>query len=303
MRRFSLALFLLAAAELSCITSAFTATNFRVRPSIVKNRWIDRTTANSKHVTTTTVSPGAPCCRKSSSGLEMMSALTAVAGALSGGVFAGGLHAIAGPDHLAALLPRCVGQRWYRACRVGALWGVGHGISATLMGSLAFFAKSHIHIRNVGFADKAELILEIAVGLSLVIIGAMGIKEAREWEEEVDGVMPRSLGAAANNDPALKPRKKRAVIFNGLLHGFSWDGAPSLAPAIAVATWRDNLAFLMAYGIGTIGVMTIVTTVIGEGTRRAGEAFQRPDIPQKLSYYSSILAVAIGLIWCGLAVV
>jgi hypothetical protein len=70
----------------------------------------------------------------------------------------------------------------------------------------------------------------------------------------------------------------------------------------AVATWRGNLAFLLAYAFGTIGVMTVATTVIGEGTRRAGEVFHRPDIPQKLSFFSSILAVAIGLLWCGMAV-
>jgi hypothetical protein len=95
----------------------------------------------------------------------------------------------------------------------------------------------------------------------------------------------------------------RAVLFNGLLHGFSWDGAPSLAPALAVATWRGNVAFLLAYALGTIGVMTVATTVIGEGTRRAGKVFQRPDLPQKLSYFSSILALVIGLVWCGMAVV
>lgn len=148
--------------------------------------------------------------------------------------------------------------------------------------------------------SKASSVTEIAVGLSLVVIGLMGIKEAREWSEEITGVQPQSLSAAAA--PAgIKTSQTRAVIFNGLLHGFSWDGAPSLAPALAVATWRGNLTFLLAYGLGTIGVMTVATTVIGEGTRRAGELFHRPDIPQKLSYVSSIVAVAIGALWCGMA--
>lgn len=140
---------------------------------------------------------------------------------------------------------------------------------------------------------------EIAVGLSLIVIGAMGIREAREWKDEVQ---PQSLSAAATPDSELKKDAgKRAVMFNGLLHGFSWDGAPSLAPAIAVATWGGNIAFLSAYAAGTMGAMAITTTLIGEGTRRAGEVFNRPDIPQKLSYFSSFLAIAIGLIWCGLA--
>ena len=129
----------------------------------------------------------------------------------------------------------------------------------------------------------------------------MGIREAREWEEEMNAVTAQSLSAAASPDTTVKDTQKRAVIFNGLLHGFSWDGAPSLAPALAVATWGGNLAFLSAYAAGTMGAMAITTTLIGEGTRRAGEIFNRPDIPQKLSFFSSILAISIGAIWCGLA--
>lgn len=32
---------------------------------------------------------------------------------------------LTGPDHLAALLPRCIGKRWYQAMRIGAVWGLG----------------------------------------------------------------------------------------------------------------------------------------------------------------------------------
>lgn len=229
-------------------------------------------------------------------------ALAAITGAITGGLFAGGLHAVAGPDHLAALLPRCCGQRWYRAGRVGALWGMGHGLSATILGVMAFGLKSVLqnNRRITALLAGMSHVTEIAVGLSLMLIGVMGIKEAREWKEEIDGVQPQSLSAAAA-DAGIKTAQKRAVIFNGLLHGFSWDGAPSLAPAIAVATWSGNLAFLSAYAIGTMSAMAMVTTLVGEGTRRAGQLFNRPDIPQKLSFGSSILAIVIGVVWCVLA--
>lgn len=51
-----------------------------------------------------------------------------------GGVLAGGLHAVSGPDHLAALLPRIMGQKWHNSMRIGATWGLGHGFSATVIG-------------------------------------------------------------------------------------------------------------------------------------------------------------------------
>eukprot|EP00934_Nitzschia_sp_Nitz4_P005127 Nitzschia sp. Nitz4//scaffold28_size193895//91942//92783//NITZ4_001656-RA/size193895-processed-gene-0.264-mRNA-1//-1//CDS//3329545955//5117//frame0 len=236
----------------------------------------------------------------------------ALAGALTGGFFSGGLHAIAGPDHLAALLPRCVGQRWSQAGKIGAIWGIGHGFSATLLGVVAYGLKNQIQ-RAPGakrWLSSISVFSEIAVGLSLIVIGAMGIREAREWKHEsTDTVVQRSLSSAATpqryteseTDRKESNNQKRAILLNGVLHGFSWDGAPSLAPALAVATWSGNLTFLSAYAAGTVGAMTLATTLIGEGTRRAGEWFHRPDIPQKLSFASSGLAIAIGAVWCGLA--
>lgn len=228
----------------------------------------------------------------------------ALGGIITGGVFAGGLHAIAGPDHLAALLPRTVGQRWYKAGRTGALWGVGHGISVTLLGLLGYLLKSKISMStNIGkILHGASHCLEAAVGVSLVVIGLLGIKEAREWEAELEesGAL-QSLSAGAVEDHIAPFGRNRAIVFNGLLHGFSWDGAPSLAPALAVASWRSNIAFLLAYGVGTMVTMALTTTFIGEGTRRAGKIFHRPDLPQKLSLFSSIFAIAIGCFWTYLA--
>lgn len=228
--------------------------------------------------------------------------VAAVTGIISGGIFAGGLHAIAGPDHLAALLPRCCGQRWYRAGRIGALWGMGHGCSATLLGVLAYGLKSKVQAMQSKqwLIHGASSVMEIAVGASLIIIGLLGIREAREWGEEIETGPVQSLSAAAA-EVGVKETQKRAVVFNGLLHGFSWDGAPSLAPALAVATWRGNISFLLAYAVGTMAAMTLTTSLIGEATRRAGEVFHRPDIPQKLSLFSSVIAILVGAIWCGLA--
>lgn len=53
---------------------------------------------------------------------------------VGGGVLAGGLHAVSGPDHLAALLPRIMGQKWHNSMRIGAMWGLGHGFSAMAIG-------------------------------------------------------------------------------------------------------------------------------------------------------------------------
>ena len=202
-----------------------------------------------------------------------------------------------GPDHLAALLPKCCGQKWYRAGRIGALWGMGHGVSATILGLTAFGLKNRISSMPgiKGALIGASSAMEVAVGASLIFIGLMGFKEAREFGEEEEEESKKV------DEEGTEKAQKRAVIFNGILHGFSWDGAPSLAPALAVATWKVSISFLLAYAVGTMGAMSITTTLIGESTRRAGEIFSRPDLPQKLSLVSSVIAMAVGVFWCCIA--
>ena len=256
---------------------------------------------------------------------KTLSALTAT---ITGGIFAGSLHAIAGPDHLAALIPRCCGLPWYRAVRVGAVWGLGHGVSATLLGMAGFLFKKGVRFAGIGASGggggnfdllhHAGSFMELAIGVSLIVIGLLGIKEAKEWEapessgcEIVVGLdnsttttttTPQSLSAAATPAPApTVSDAKRAVLLNGILHGFSWDGAPSLAPAVAIATWRGSLTFLLSYGLGTMAAMALATTIIGEGTRRAAGKLDRPDLPRDLSVGSSFLALVVGVVWCGLA--
>lgn len=253
-------------------------------------------------------------------------ALSALTATITGGIFAGSLHAIAGPDHLAALIPRCCGLPWYRAVRVGAVWGLGHGVSATLLGMAGYLFKKGVRFAGIGggavggggnfdLLHHAGSFMELAIGVSLIVIGLLGIKEAKEWEapegggcdivgggedqgDDVEGEgSPQSLSAAA----APVSDAKRAVLFNGILHGFSWDGAPSLAPAVAISTWRGSLTFLLSYALGTMGAMALATTIIGEGTRRAAGKLDRPDLPRDLSVASSFLALVVGVVWCGLA--
>jgi len=88
-----------------------------------------------------------------------------------------------------------------------------------------------------------------------------------------------------------------AVVLNGFLHGFSWDGTPSLAPALALPDLPSVLMFLLAYCGGTMLSMSAAAIIIGEGSLAVGEKLHRPDLPQKMSLVSSALAFAVGAFW------
>ena len=90
----------------------------------------------------------------------------------------GVVHVLSGPDHLAALLPLCMGRRWWVALYTGAYWGLGHGIGAALVGALAFAVRGALNL------DTLSTYMEAAVGISIIIIGANGVREAREWSTD-----------------------------------------------------------------------------------------------------------------------
>ena len=65
--------------------------------------------------------------------------------ALGTGLIAGTLHVVSGPDHLAALAPIAVQDR-ARGIRVGAIWGLGHGLGVCALGGLGIAFRQVIDV-------------------------------------------------------------------------------------------------------------------------------------------------------------
>lgn len=218
---------------------------------------------------------------------------------ISGGFLAGSLHSVTGPDHLAALLPRCIGKRWYQALRIGAVWGLGHGISAIIMGMVAFFLKGRLSsYSHSTLIPKLSLYTEVLIGVSLIIIGLLGLKEAASFEAPaVVTELDETTAVASSSGTLKKEASSKAIFLNGLLHGFSWDGTPTLAPALAFDSWFPVITFLCSYGLGTMLSMSTATCLIGEGTIKVGQAFDRPNIPKTLAQGSSVVAIIVGMVW------
>jgi len=43
--------------------------------------------------------------------------------------------------------------------------------------------------------------------------------------------------------------------------------------------------------------MSTATCLIGEGTIKVGQAFDRPNIPKTLAQGSSVVAIIVGMVW------
>eukprot|EP00466_Bigelowiella_natans_P001158 jgi/Bigna1/89052/estExt_fgenesh1_pg.C_430020 len=258
---------------------------------------------------------------------EAASVATVVGGALSGG-----LHAISGPDHIAALLPRCVGQRWWKAGRIALIWGSGHGFSTIVLGMIMWSIKDRLTSGLDGtFLPDLSRWTEAAVGFSLVLIGIIGLREAAQWndeellKEEMDQAAAAQNGtltanaalssSSSSSSPASdsttptptssssKGKFQNGAIFvNGLLHGCSLDGLQTLAPALALASWRSAVVFVVAHYVGTAVSMAIATAAVGEGSLRVGRALKKPEIVRSLSRGSSAVAILVGAVFAGRSV-
>lgn len=125
----------------------------------------------------------------------------------------------------------------------------------------AFFFKDRLGLgHNERLVAMMGTWTEGLVGVSLIAIGLLGLKESLLDYEEAPAFEAKSAGSAvvegatpgAGGGVSKSGSGGKAIFFNGVLHGFSWDGAPSLAPALALSSWSSVLWFLLAYCSGTM---------------------------------------------------
>jgi len=213
-----------------------------------------------------------------------------------GGTFAGGLHAVTGPDHLAALLPLCMGRRWWVALYTGAYWGLGHGIGAGLVGMLAFAVRGALNL------ELFSSYMEAAVGISIMIIGANGIRESREWasEEHVKDELEVAKRRTRVAELSATPTAQAVIptLATGILHGCSGSGhLLGVMPALTMPSWRIATTYLVSFGLGTTMAMSIFTSAVGELSSRMSETLDDPRTPGRLALASSIFALLMGTLW------
>ena len=269
-------------------------------------RWHTRTMSTSPPSTRVCLLTGEEHRRRISSPRMLLPQLlkldAKVLAAAAGGSLAGGLHAVSGPDHLSALLPLCIGRRWWIAVRIGALWGLGHGIGAALVGALAFAVRGALNINALsGY-------MEAVVGLSVMIIGANGVREAREWWSSDGGVEGEELHANSTRTSGLPDSPSQlaearwagrlSTLFTGILHGMTGSGnLLGVLPALTMPGWLGASMYLTCFGLGTLAAMSVFTALIGEVSCQFSARFDDPSTPAKLAMVSSIFALCVGVAW------
>lgn len=186
-----------------------------------------------------------------------------------------------------------IGKRWYAAFTVGATWGLGHGVGASLMGALAFSVKQQLHILLL--ADY----MEYAVGGTLIVIGLVGIRKASLWEKKGDAIRPDvEEGVDSPQQLPTEDFKRFAILSTGVFHGLSGSGhVLGVLPALTMPSWSSALAYLASFCVGTMLAMSAFTSAVGELSVALGQRVKSPRLPGLLSLWSSYFALLMGIIW------
>ncbi|KAM7470935.1 hypothetical protein LguiA_009118 [Lonicera macranthoides] len=207
------------------------------------------------------------------------------------GFFAGCLHTLSGPDHLAALAPLSIGRTRMESATVGALWGCGHDAGQVIFGLLFLLLKDQLHIEVIRTWGTR------VVGFTLLVIGGMGIKEASESPAPCvaleNGECDTSVYELIDHPTMVKKKIGFATFATGIIHGLQPDALMMVLPALALPSRLAGAAFLGMFLVGTVFSMGSYTAFIGSCSQALKERI--PRITEKLTWASSLVAIALGL--------
>jgi len=226
-------------------------------------------------------------------------------GAILAGLSVGAIHVLAGPDHLAAVAPLAA-DREERPWRAGLLWGLGHAGGVVVVGIVALL------LREILPLDRLSSWSERLVGLVLIAIGAWSIRQATRQrvhvhehqhdghrhahvhvhERSADHHAPHAHGAAA----AHVHVQTRVAFGVGILHGLAGSAHfLGILPALAFASRASAIAYVAAFGVGTVAAMTMFAALIGLAAKRFSRNGARLYRALLLTFGGA--AIAIGGVW------
>ena len=215
------------------------------------------------------------------------------------GLVAGLIHVFSGPDHLAAVAPLSVRGR-SRAWLTGLRWGFGHASGVILVGLLSLL------LRGVLPVDLLSSWSERFVGVVLIGIGLWGLRQAftrhvHTHEHEHDGRTHWHLHVhrahAAHPRAEARPHAHTHAAFAvGTLHGLAGSSHfLGVLPALAFPTNGQAVAYLAAYGVGTVVAMASFASLVGLVAERF--AFSGTKAYRALMSGCSGTAVVVGAYW------
>lgn len=208
------------------------------------------------------------------------------------GAIAGFVHVLSGPDHLAAVTPMAVAGR-ERGWVSGWTWGFGHASGVVVVAVLA------VILRNL--LPPVEAISawsERIVGAALIAVGLWALRRSTQMRPTTHAhgvVSHRHLRIESGPAWLRRLGHSHASFCLGVLHGVAGSSHFfGVLPALALPSVSASLAYIAAFGAGTVAAMTGFAAVVGTA------ALKLPNgaLPQRaMMMAAAVLAIAVGTFW------
>jgi ABC-type nickel/cobalt efflux system permease component RcnA len=216
--------------------------------------------------------------------------------ALAGiGLLLGLRHAFE-PDHLAAVSTLATRQgRLLDACRLGLAWAVGHTASVgAVVGAIILFGLK-LPERFAPAADFLVALLLIGLGASVLLRYARGRWHLHAHSHASGGEPHVHLHShahgAAHQHAHPRGDAGRSLGF-GLLHGLAGSAAILVLLVAAAPTRGAQLAYFLAFSLGTmIGMLCVSFTLAGIVRLASARAGRWATM---LHLGSAVMSVAVG---------
>lgn len=220
--------------------------------------------------------------------------------AAGSGLLAGALHALLGPDHLAAVLPLSVGRPGTRAW-IGVRWGAGHAVGTWLLALVVALVGRMLPL------DVLSGMAERLVGVALIGVGLWGLRVAyrshlhihRHEHESRSPHQHLHLHGAEPHTPRAHVGHRHAALGVGLLHGVAGAGPlVALLPAVFLPDRGQGLAYVLAYGLGAMLAMGVFAYVVARFAERLG--YRSHAGYRRALVVASGGAICVGTVWLAL---
>jgi len=219
--------------------------------------------------------------------------------AVSGiGLLLGFRHAFE-PDHLAAVstLATRAGSL-FAACRLGLAWALGHTTSVGVVVGLIMLGGWHLPARFSPGADGLVALLLIGLGGSVLLRYARGRWHMHAHTHEgAPHLHLHSHAQDASHLHAHAPADARRSLGFGILHGLAGSAAILLLLVAAAPTRAEQLAYFLAFGVGTAVGMLLVSCTLAGVVRAASQRGAR--WATLLHVGAAVVSVAVGIVLAG----
>jgi len=222
--------------------------------------------------------------------------LLSFAGIVLLGLFLGMRHST-DPDHVVAVSTIVSRERSVRqAALIGALWGVGHTLTISLVGSA-------IIVFGLVIPPRIGLSMEFSVAIMLILLGVLNLTGVIRWLTNKFTPPGNSLALPEAADAGVNFRTRVVhryglyqvlrPLFVGLVHGLAGSAAVALLVLSTIHSPLWAIAYLVVFGVGTIAGMMLMTTLIALPIAYTGNRYQGAG--NFLGVASGIVSTAFGM--------